>query len=81
MEVRVSQPAMSVIKVKNIRNSALLARLIPAAVTTHNKKTTSWTKQELIERLKKANFTTEEINEILLKSEISQEAKDGIAVT
>ena len=32
MEVRVSQPAMSVIKVKNIRNSALLARLIPAAV-------------------------------------------------
>lgn len=38
-------------------------------------------KQELIERLKKANFTTEEINEILLKSEISQEAKDGIAVT
>lgn len=38
-------------------------------------------KQELIEKLKKANFTTEEINEILLKSEISQEAKDGIAVT
>lgn len=35
MEVRVSQPAMSVIKVKNIRNSALLARLIPAAVMPH----------------------------------------------
>ena len=38
-------------------------------------------KTELIERLKNANFTTNEINDILLKSDISQEAKDGIAVT
>jgi len=38
-------------------------------------------KTELIERLKNANFTTDEINDILLKSDISQEAKDGIAVT
>ena len=38
-------------------------------------------KTELIERLKKANFTEEEINELLLNTDISQEAKDGIAFT
>ena len=38
-------------------------------------------KIELIEKLKKANLTTEEIEDIITHTEISEEAKDGIAVT
>lgn len=37
-------------------------------------------KTELIERLKKSNFTNEEIDEILTKIELSDEAKENVAV-